>query len=249
MRVIFHEEFYQVYTYDPAAEAGRMEAVVEVIRPQVEFITAEVARIEDIAAVHSQRHIDSVREQGLYDVAALAAGGAIQAARRGLEEPCFALIRPPGHHASADSAWGFCFFNNMAVALTHLKRAGLIQSAYVLDIDLHFGDGTVNILDGLDWVRVYNVAAHDRQWYVREVLDEMKHCQADIIGISAGFDNHAQDWGGVLETEDYHAIGESVRAATLRSGGGCFALLEGGYNHKVLGSNVLALIKGLSTQP
>jgi len=249
MQVIFHEDFYQVYTYDPAAEAGRMEAVVKVIQPHVEFITAQAAQLEDIKAVHSERHIDSIRGQGLYDIAALAAGGAIQAARRGLEEPCFALIRPPGHHASADSAWGFCFFNNMAVALTHLKRAGLIQSAYVLDIDLHFGDGTVNILDGLDWVGVYNIAAHDRQWYVREVLDEMKHCQADIIGISAGFDNHAQDWGGVLETEDYHAIGESVRAATLRSGGGCFALLEGGYNHKVLGSNVLALIKGLSTQP
>ena len=141
MQVIFHEDFYQVYTYDPAAEAGRMEAVVKVIQPHVEFITAQAAQLEDIKAVHSERHIDSIRGQGLYDIAALAAGGAIQAARRGLEEPCFALIRPPGHHASADSAWGFCFFNNMAVALTHLKRAGLIQSAYVLDIDLHFGHG------------------------------------------------------------------------------------------------------------
>jgi len=84
---------------------------------------------------------------------------------------------------------------------------------------------------------------------VREVLGEMKNCRADIIGISAGFDNHAQDWGGVLETEDYRAIGESVRDASLRSGGGCFAILEGGYNHRVLGHNVLALIKGLSAQP
>jgi len=249
MQVVFHEDFYQAYTYDPAAEAGRMEAVVKVIQPQVEFITAEAAQPEDIAAVHSKRHIDSIRGQGLYDIASLAAGGAIQAARRGIEEPCFALIRPPGHHASADSAWGFCFFNNMAVALLHLKKAGLIESAYVLDIDLHFGDGTVNILGGQEWVRVYNVAAHERVRYMREVLDEMKNCRADIIGISAGFDNHAQDWGGVLETEDYYAIGESVRAASLRAGGGCFALLEGGYNHRVLGHNVLALIKGLSAQP
>jgi len=246
MQVIFHEDFYRVYAYDPAAEAGRMEAVVKVIQPQVEFVAATAAAAEDIAAVHSQRHIDSVRGQGLYDIAALAAGGAIQAAKRGMQEPCFALIRPPGHHASEDSAWGFCFFNNMAVALMHLKNAGLIGSAYVLDIDLHFGDGTVNILEGRDWVKVYNVAAHDRVRFVQEVLDEMKHCQADIIGISAGFDNHAQDWGGVLETEDYFAIGESVRAAAMRNGGGCFALLEGGYNHRVLGYNVLALIKGLS---
>lgn len=249
VQVIFHEDFYQVYAHDPAAEAGRMEAVVEVLRQQVEFVTAEAARPEDIAAVHTRRHIDSIRRQGLYDIAALAAGGAIQAARRGLEEPTFALIRPPGHHASADSAWGFCFFNNMAVALTHLKKAGLIESAYVLDIDLHFGDGTVNILHGQDWVRVHNVAAHERTGYIREVLGEMKDCRADIIGISAGFDNHAQDWGGVLETGDYQAIGECVRDACLRSGGGCFAVLEGGYNHRVLGHNVLALIKGLSAQP
>ncbi len=77
---------------------------------------------------------------------------------------------------------------------------------------------------------------------------EMQQCQVDLIGISAGFDYHEADWGGLLKTEDYHEIGRQVRAAAQRSKGGCFAILEGGYNHEVLGTNVMALINGLSGQ-
>ena len=116
MKVIFHEDFYQVYTGDPAAAAGRMEAIVEIIAPHVTFVVAEPAIRQQLAAVHTERYIRQVENQDLYTVAALAAGGAIQAARVGLSEPCFGLIRPPGHHASAASAWGFCHFNNMAIA-------------------------------------------------------------------------------------------------------------------------------------
>ena len=247
MKVVFHEAFYRVYTSDPAAAAGRMEAVMEVVAPQVELVTAEPASEDDIAAVHSRFHIDSIRECGLYEISALAAGGAIQAARIGLTETCFGLIRPPGHHASAGSSWGFCFFNNMAIALAKLKGENKIKFAYVLDIDLHYGDGTVNILEGKNWVEVYNVLAQDRQGYLKEVAAAMKHCRADIIGISAGFDNHQKDWGGVLATEDYFEIGQMVRTAAQRRGGGCFAILEGGYNHSVLGHNVIALVRGLSS--
>ena len=106
MKVVFHEDFYQVYASDPAAEAGRMEAIVAVLEPHVEFVTAEPATEEQIAAVHTAAHIERVRQMGLYDIAALAAGGAVQAAAIGLTEPCFALIRPPGHHASAGSPRG-----------------------------------------------------------------------------------------------------------------------------------------------
>jgi len=246
MKVVFHEAFYQVYTSDPAAAAGRMEAVMDVVAPQVELITAEPASEDDIAAVHSRFQIDGIREWGLYEISALAAGGAIQAARIGLTEPCFGLIRPPGHHASAGSSWGFCFFNNMAIALAKLKGENKIKFAYVLDVDLHYGDGTVNILEGKNWVKVYNVLSHDRAGYLKEVAGQMKACQADIIGISAGFDNHLKDWGGVLETEDYFEIGKMVCLASQRRGGGCFAILEGGYNHSVLGDNVMALISGMS---
>lgn len=245
MKVIFHEDFYNVYTSDPAASAGRMESILEVIESRVELVRAEPASKEDIELAHSKSHIDYVRQSGLYEISSLAAGGAVQAASIGLDEPAFGVIRPPGHHASADSSWGFCFFNNMAVALQALKNNRLINTAYVLDIDLHFGDGTVNILESEDYVTVHNVEASDRQFFLSEIENELDGRQVDLIGISAGFDNHYDDWGGLLLTEDYLKIGQLVKAAATRCGGGCFGILEGGYNHQVLGQNVMALIEGL----
>ncbi|UCE51996.1 MAG: histone deacetylase family protein, partial [Desulfobacterales bacterium] len=162
MKVVFHEEFYQVYTADPASAPGRMEAIVEVIKHDVEFVTAVPATEADITMVHDDVHVDAVRHEGLYPIAALAAGGAIQAAALGLEEPSFGLIRPPGHHASCRSAWGFCYFNNMAIALAVLKKQKKIHTAYVLDIDLHYGDGTVNILESKKWVTVHNIGTGAR---------------------------------------------------------------------------------------
>jgi acetoin utilization deacetylase AcuC-like enzyme len=134
----------------------------------------------------------------------------------------------------------------MAIALIHLKEQGRIKTAYVLDIDLHFGDGNVNILEGKDWVTVHNVSEGKRDAYIQEVRDEMERCEADMIGISAGFDNHEDDWGGTLTTDDYREIGRLVRGCAARQNGGCFAILEGGYNHTVLGRNAMALIEGLS---
>ncbi|RPJ74722.1 MAG: histone deacetylase family protein [Desulfobacteraceae bacterium] len=246
MKVVFHEDFFQVYTSDPAAAPGRMEAIVAAIEEHVEFVVAEPAEEAQIAAVHTSAHIEHVRLNGLYDIAALAAGGAVMAASIGLSEPCFALIRPPGHHASAGSAWGFCYFNNMAVALQAMKRAGRIQTAYVLDFDLHYGDGTVNILEHRGYVDIHNPGAHERKAYLWEVAEELARCRADIIGVSAGFDNHRQDWGGLLMTEDYFEMGRMVREAARRNRAGSFAILEGGYNPSVLGQNALALINGLS---
>jgi len=246
MKVVFHTDFYEVYTDDPAAAPGRMEAIMLVIEPHVELVKAQPADKAQIAAVHTGEHIERVRGYGLYDIAALAAGGAIQAAAIGLTEPCFAAIRPPGHHASAGSCWGFCYFNNMAVAIEALKQQGKIRSAYILDFDLHFGDGTENILGRKPYVGIHNPGAYDRMAYLAEVEEELGRNPADIIGISAGFDNHSQDWGGLLTTDDYAAMGRMVRSAARRNGGGCFAVLEGGYNHDVLGHNALALIEGLS---
>lgn len=246
MKVVFHEDFQRVYTSDPAAAPGRMEAVVEAIRGQAEFVEARPAAEAEITAVHTPAHVARVREKGLYDISALAAGGAIQAAEIGLTEPCFALIRPPGHHASADSSWGFCYFNNMAVALTSLKRRNKIESAFVLDFDLHYGDGNVNILGPEPWARLYNPEARERHDYVRRVAQVLSGISADIIGISAGFDHHREDWGGLLETDDYYRMGFMVRETAVRNGGGCFAILEGGYNHPILGESVAALLSGMS---
>jgi acetoin utilization deacetylase AcuC-like enzyme len=124
-------------------------------------------------------------------------------------------------------------------------RRGRIRTAAILDIDLHFGDGTVNILGHRQDIAVYNVRSYERKAFIDEVARKMASCTADLIGISAGFDTHINDWGGLLHTDDYTEIGRMVRAAARNSGGGCFGVLEGGYNHNVLGKNVRALLDGL----
>ena len=65
--------------------------------------------------------------------------------------------------------------------------------------------------------------------------------------MSAGFDRHEADWGRLLKTEDYEAIGRMVRGFAQRScRGRRFGVLEGGYNHQVLGRNVRALCSGMA---
>ena len=69
----------------------------------------------------------------------------------------------------------------------------------------------------------------------------------DIIAVSAGFDRHEDDWGGMLKTEDYLSIGEWVRQFSIdHCQGRRFGVLEGGYNHSVLGRNVKSFLQGLS---
>ncbi len=244
-KVFFHDDFFEVYTSDPAAASGRMESILTEIKSFVEILPIKPIPNDHIGLVHTKEQMERVERQKLHSIACLAAGGAYQAATLGLSEPCFALIRPPGHHASSGNAWGFCFYNNMAIAIEALKKEKKIESATILDIDMHFGDGTVNILKNRDYVSIHNFETEDRKLYLNEVKAVLERCTSDIIGISAGFDNHVEDWGGVLKTEDYEAIGKMVFQTSRRTGCGVFGILEGGYNHKVLGKNVLALITGL----
>jgi len=245
VKVIFHNDFYQVYTHDPAAESGRLESIIKEISSIVTLIDAKPATETDIAAVHTPKHINYIKKQGLYDISALASGAAIQAATIALTEPSFALIRPPGHHASANSSWGFCFFNHMAIAIEKLKSQNKIKTAFILDFDLHYGDGNINILNSKEYVTILNPESHDRKNYLSDIQTTLSNCNADIIGVSAGFDNHIEDWGGLLTTQDYYLIGKMVRETANKNNSGCFGLLEGGYNHKVLGLNVKAFIMGL----
>ncbi len=68
----------------------------------------------------------------------------------------------------------------------------------------------------------------------------------DILAVSAGFDRHEEDWGGLLTTEDYRTIGALVKTYSRKAcQGRRFAVLEGGYNHSVLGQNVRAFIEGM----
>lgn len=80
-------------------------------------------------------------------IARLAARLTIQSAVRALErdEGGLALVRPPGHHATADRSMGFCLYNNVAVAAHHVLATGLARRILIFDHDLHHGNGTQEI--------------------------------------------------------------------------------------------------------
>jgi acetoin utilization deacetylase AcuC-like enzyme len=242
MKVVFHDIFREVYDIDPAAAKGRIDCIVDELQGAYEFIEPQPAEESDLLLVHSQNHVEMVKNKGiLYEVAVLSAGGAIKAADLAQQgDPAFALIRPPGHHASKNSCWGFCWFNNVAIAVEKLRKSGVVNKALIVDIDLHFGDGTRNIFADTPEVFYYHLYG----------LSGLEKClsvnvDCDLIAVSAGFDMHVNDWGDILQTEDYSIIGRMIsNHARKVCNNRFFAVLEGGYNHRVLGKNVKALLQG-----
>jgi acetoin utilization deacetylase AcuC-like enzyme len=113
---------------------------------------------EELERVHEPGYLDSLASTAgravmldadtftspeTLEIAALAAGAAIRAAEHALDhhEPAFALVRPPGHHAEADKAMGFCLYNNVAVAAAAARARGVDRVA-IVDFDVHHGNGT-----------------------------------------------------------------------------------------------------------
>ena len=123
-------------------------------------ITPRPATGEDLGLVHERGYIDLVRSTAgqvvpmdgdtvagpkTWEAALLAAGGLIEAVDRimaGAVRNALALVRPPGHHAEASRAMGFCFFNNAAIAAEHLVRRHGLSRVLAVDWDLHHGNGT-----------------------------------------------------------------------------------------------------------
>ncbi len=250
VNIIFDEAFYRVYDSDPAAASGRMEPIIRELErhPHYKFIAPAPAVEEDLLRAHTLEHIQSIRlSPGIYRMAVLSAGGAIRTAERAFDgEPSFGCIRPPGHHASSSSCWGFCFFNNMAVSLLKLKAEGKIATAFVLDFDLHYGDGNVNILGSREGFTILNPDSRHEKDYLREIgaaFDEAG--DYDIVAASAGFDEYVKDWGGKLSTSAYQEIGTMIKDfAERHCSGRRYALLEGGYHYADLGINIHAFCEG-----
>ncbi len=249
MKVVYHEKCSAAYSSDPASAPGRMESIYNELHGHWEFVKPEPASEGDLILVHRETHLNSIKRQELvYEVAILAVGGAVKASELAMRgDPAFGLIRPPGHHASQNSCWGFCFFNNMAVSIEKLKQTNRISKALIVDIDLHYGDGTANIFSGTPQVTYFHVEGRNREAYLNDLtrcLTITKDC--DVVAVSAGFDRHEQDWGGLLKTRDYRTIGRMIKEfAEETCQGRRYGVLEGGYNHAVLGKNVKSFLEGM----
>ena len=145
-------------------------------------IAPRQATVAEIERVHTPEHVRHVRDVSLagggeagefapaspatYEVARLAAGGAlaaVDAVMTGTLRNVYALLRPPGHHATPDRAMGFCYFNNVAVAARHAQDAHGAQRVAIVDWDVHHGNGT----QAAFWTdpSVLFVSLHQDDWY------------------------------------------------------------------------------------
>lgn len=100
------------------------------------------------------------------DAARLAAGATIRAASavaNGEAEVAFAVVRPPGHHASAERSAGFCLLNNIAIAVADLRERRNLERLAILDWDVHHGDGTQAVFD--DDPEVFYASSHQAPLY------------------------------------------------------------------------------------
>jgi acetoin utilization deacetylase AcuC-like enzyme len=128
---------------------------------------SHVAAIERASAAGgAQIDPDTVVSAGSFDAALHAAGGAVELVNRLLSAaaPCgFSIHRPPGHHAEARRAMGFCLFNNMAVAARHAIDALGTERVLILDWDVHHGNGTNDIFH--EDPRVLFISIHQSPLY------------------------------------------------------------------------------------
>ncbi len=133
------------------------------VKDKIDVFRPEIASCEDILRVHTESYLehlkffcnsgggyldyDTVVSEESYKIAKLAAGGAITASKLVLNgyNSAYSLARPPGHHATREKAMGFCLFNNVAVAIKHLKRFCGIKKFMIFDFDAHYGNGTAEI--------------------------------------------------------------------------------------------------------
>ena len=133
------------------------------------------AGFDDIEAVHTRGYAEKVKgagegyldpdtylSHGSLEAALFAAGAVIEAVERtrtGQIGRAFCAVRPPGHHAEADRAMGFCIFNNVAVGARHAQKRGY-RKVFIVDFDVHHGNGTQHIFEDDDTVFYFSTHQH-----------------------------------------------------------------------------------------
>ena len=161
--IIYHPDYLKHETGSHPERKERLLSIISHLKEtgisdKLELIEPKSASIEEIQYIHSRDYIekakryseleipldpDTVLSRDSYDVALLAAGGAITAVDTVLDkyDSSFALVRPPGHHAMPERGMGFCIFNNIAIAARHAQKMGK-KRVLIVDWDVHHGNGT-----------------------------------------------------------------------------------------------------------
>ena len=284
MKIITDERCADYSSHGHPESPRRVTATVACLKEQDElpllWTSPGQAREEQILRAHSPEHLARLKIPEDFDAdtpfyenitgyahaSAAAALDALNAARNG--ENVFSLMRPPGHHATRDSAMGFCYLNNIAIAALDAAATGAKRVA-VFDFDVHHGNGTEAILLDRPGIAFFSIHLYPfypgtgaanvgkncfnypispgtpRETYrsiLARALNDLKGFRPDLVAVSAGFDAYVRDpiGGGGLEPEDFHWVGQSLRA----HGVPMFHVLEGGYSRD-LPVLILAYLKGV----
>jgi acetoin utilization deacetylase AcuC-like enzyme len=169
---------------------------------------------------------DTPMSPGSWQAALRAVGAGITAVDRvmtGAVANAFCAVRPPGHHAETSRAMGFCFFNSIAIAAEHARKAHGAERVAVVDFDVHHGNGTQDIFwsdkdlffgsthqmplypgtgaltetgVGNIWnapLRPGDAGDHFREAFESRILPALHNFGPDLVLISAGFDAHRDD--------------------------------------------------------
>jgi len=184
---VYHPIYLEHNQPSHPENARRLQRILQTLDDEgvlekLKLLEPHPATEEDLLSVHTARHIESVRkvaERGgghmdadtyvsprSFEAARMAAGGlmvAVEGVVAGQIGNAFALVRPPGHHATADRAMGFCLFNNVAIATRAALASEAIERVFIVDFDVHHGNGTQDIFG--DDPGVFYVSTHQYPYY------------------------------------------------------------------------------------
>jgi acetoin utilization deacetylase AcuC-like enzyme len=238
-------------TSPSASKPARVVGAWQRLEFPIEIIEPEPVSAFDLKLVHGSYYVDKVLTcevkngfgNKLQEVAAslpYTTGSMLSAAREALRNGKVAVAPCSGfHHASYESAYGYCTFNGLMVTAMVLKQEGLVNRVGILDFDMHYGDGTDQLIaqhQASTWIEHYT-AGHDydspRQAdeflaHIYERIEKMSDC--DVILYQAGADSHINDpLGGFLTTEQLRVRDKRVFAIARFAGIPIAWNLAGGY--------------------